>query len=177
MPNIPLYLISLLSSLISPSINEREKIKYQYNSARDVYCDLHEADRHPEIYLRLINASEIATRPLQIRKDSFYGRLSELSMVQQSLQIMMNSKGQPVIMSVSGHAGAGKTTLPRQIVKPITESNGFVIRCNFDRTLLPDTVIAYAFNLFFGNLLTSDNKLAKESIKRNINDSLDQYIE
>jgi hypothetical protein len=42
-----------------------------------------------------------------VPKGSFYGRLSEVSMVKQSLDIVKKSGGQPVVISVSGYAGAG----------------------------------------------------------------------
>ena len=105
--NMPFYLVSLVSSLIAPSINERGEIKYQYKSAKDVFNDLQEADKKPEVYLKPNLASEMATRTLRTPTDSFYGRLSEVSMVQQSLSIVMKSRGQPVVVSVSGHAGDG----------------------------------------------------------------------
>ena len=176
-PNIPLYLISLISSLIAPAINARGEIKYQYKSADDVLRDLKAADKEPEIYLKFHQASEMATKALQLPKDSFCGRLSELSMVQQSLDIVMKSEGKPVLMSVSGHAGSGKTTLLKQIIKPVIEIDGFVIRCNFDSTASPDTVIANAFNTFFGNLLNSNEHSVKDSIKKNIREILGQRIE
>ena len=176
-PNIPLYLISLISSLIAPAINGRGEIKYQYKSAKDVFSDLQKADEEPEIYLKFHQASEMATRALQLPKDSFCGRLSELTMVQQSLDIVMKSGGKPVLMAVSGHAGSGKTALLKQITKPIIEIDGFVIRCNFESTDSPDTVIVSAFNTFFGNLLNSDKQSVKDSIKRNIRETLGPRIE
>lgn len=47
----------------------------------------------------------------------------------------------------------------QQIVKPIREANGFVIRCYFDRAYSPDTGIVDAFNTFFGNLLKTTTTL------------------
>ena len=98
-----------------------------------------------------------------------------------------------------------KTSLLQQIKKPIAESNGFVsqicfdchdtiisisidvrtltwplkkvIRCCFDRTASPDTVIISAMNTFFGNLINSDNQCTKESIKSNIRETLGKHIE
>lgn len=174
--HIPLYLISLVSTLIAPSINDRGQIKYQYKNARDVYNDLHIADIKPEIYLVFNQASEMASKTLMTPKDAFYGRLTEAAMVKQSLELVMNSRGHPVIMAVSGDAGAGKTSLLQRINEPITESNGFVIRCSFDRTASPDTAIVSALNTFFGNLLYNDNQCTKESIKGNIREKLGSHI-
>jgi len=142
--HIPLYLISLVSTLIAPSIDDRGQIKYQYKNARDVYNDLHVADVKPEIYLVFNQASEMAFKALKTPKDSFYGRLTEAAMVKQSLELVMNSRGNPVIMAVSGHAGAGKTSLLQQIKKPIAESNGFVSQICFD---CHDTIISISIDV------------------------------
>ena len=98
--NMPLYLISLLSSLIGP-------FKYQYQNVKDLLNDLQEAVDKQGIYLRSHQASDAAQISVQFPKDSFYGRLSERSMVTQSYDIVKKSGGQPLVMAVSGFAGTG----------------------------------------------------------------------
>lgn len=106
--NMPLYLTSLLSALIAPSLNVGGTFEYQYLNANDVLRDLQEAAKKPELYLRPYVPSNNAQMSLQdVPKGSFYGRLSEVSMVKQSLDIVKKSGGQPVVISVSGYAGAG----------------------------------------------------------------------
>lgn len=105
--NIPLYLISLLSALVSPSLNVGGTFKYQYQNANDVLNDLHAAVKKPELYLTPHISSDKANMYVQIPRDSFYGRLSEVSMVKQALDVVKKSGGQPIIISVSGFAGAG----------------------------------------------------------------------
>ena len=167
--NMPLYLISLLSSLIAPS-------KYQYQNVKDLLNDLQEAVDKQGIYLRPLSASDAAQNSVQIPKDSFYGRLSERSMVTQSLDVVKKSGGQPLVMAVSGFAGSGKTTLLRQITKPIAESNGFCIQCNFDRTVSPDTVLASAFNRFFLENLLYSNSNVNKSIRSSIRKTLGEHV-
>jgi tRNA A-37 threonylcarbamoyl transferase component Bud32 len=106
--NMPLYLTSLLSALIAPSLNVGGTFEYQYLNANDVLRDLQEAAKKPELYLRPYVPSNNAQMSLQdVPKGSFYGRLSEVSMVKQYLDIVKKSGGQPVVISVSGYAGAG----------------------------------------------------------------------
>ena len=82
-----------------------------------------------------------------------------------------------ITVSLALSSSVRKTTLLRQIVKSIAASNRFVIRCNFDRIASPDIVLVDAFNVFFGNLLDSDNQSAKESIKSDIRETLGLYVE
>jgi serine/threonine protein kinase len=174
--NMPLYLISLQSALISPSLNVGGTFTYQYQSANDVVNDLQEALKKPKIYLRHHQASDSRNMSVQVPKDSFYGRLSEVSMVKQSLAVVKHSGGQPVVTTVSGYAGAGKTALLQQIAKPIAQLNGFAITCNFGRTTSPDTVLASAFNGFFGECLPCSNSDVNESIRCSIRDVLGEHI-
>ena len=69
-----------------------------------------------------------------------------------------------------------KTTLLKQIDKPISESNGFCIKCNFDRTVSPDTVLASAFNKFFLENLPCSNSNVNESIRSSIHKTLGEHV-
>ena len=101
-PNLPLYLVSLLFALTTPASDWSS-----YKNAQDVVTDLEEALKKPDIYLRPFNLSDDEKMSVQVPKDRFYGRLSEVSMIRQSIDLMKNNDGQPLAMSISGYAGTG----------------------------------------------------------------------
>lgn len=105
--SMPLYLTSLLSALIAPSLNVGGTFEYQYQNANDVLHDLQEAAKKPELYLKPYLPSKNAKMSIQVPVDSFYGRLSEVTILKQSLDIVKKNGGQPIVISVSGYAGAG----------------------------------------------------------------------
>ena len=70
-----------------------------------------------------------------------------------------------------------KSTLLKQVAKPITEINGFVITCAFDRTGSPDTVIASAFDRFFGESLPCSILDVNDSIRCSIRETLDEHVQ
>jgi serine/threonine protein kinase len=105
--SMPLYLTSLLSALIAPSLNVGGTFEYQYQNANDVLHDLQEAAKKPELYLKPYLPSKNVQMSVQIPVDSFYGRLSEVTILKQSLDIVKKNGGQPIVISVSGYAGAG----------------------------------------------------------------------
>ena len=104
--NMPLYLVSLLFALIK-SADDSSTFSCPYKNAYDVVTDLQEALKKPKIYLRPFKFHDGENMPVQVPKDRFYGRLSEVSMIRQSIDILKDSGGQPLVMSVSGYAGAG----------------------------------------------------------------------
>jgi hypothetical protein len=69
-----------------------------------------------------------------------------------------------------------KTTLLKQVAKPVAESNGFMITCNFDRTVSPDTVLASALNNFFGESLTCVNTEVTGSMRSRIRATLGEHV-
>ena len=104
---LPLYLVSLISSLLAPTIQQRTTRKTVYTNARNVLSDLKLAAEHPDMYLRVHRWANFVSGPLVLSEDSFYGRRTELSMVQHSFDAMMEGSNKPCILVVSGYAGAG----------------------------------------------------------------------
>lgn len=105
--NLPVYLLSLVSSLLSPSINQEGDIRYSYTNARSVLSDLQLADDRPDIYMKFHGMTDLVTNPLIMPKDPFYGRRIELGMLQHSFDAMMEGSSKPCVLLVSGYAGAG----------------------------------------------------------------------
>ena len=105
--HLPLYLVSLVSSLLAPTMHQRGTSKYIYTNARNVLSDLMLAAKNPETYLKVLDWANLVTRPLVLPQESFYGRRTELSMVQHSFDSMMTGGSKPCVLVVSGYAGVG----------------------------------------------------------------------
>mmetsp|Transcript_1921 Transcript_1921/g.4149 ORF Transcript_1921/g.4149 Transcript_1921/m.4149 type:complete len:1254 (-) Transcript_1921:1038-4799(-) len=152
--NLPLYLTCLVSSLITTRANVGGTTG-QYESVKHVLGDLQMAAKRPQVYLKNTSWDDTKNNRLRMPHDSFYGRKSELSLVLHSLDLVLRF-GQPVMVSVSGYAGTGKTALLNQIKRPLSDAGGFMIRGKFDKTKSPNTVIFSAFDTFFGEINDGD---------------------
>ncbi|KAL7539299.1 hypothetical protein ACHAXR_009167 [Thalassiosira sp. AJA248-18] len=169
--NLPLYLTYIISSLIATRVDARGGAPEQYyESARQVLRDLQIAASKPEVYLKSNSWDDAKNNRLQIPPQSFYGRKSELSLVLHSLDTVLRF-GQPVMVSVSGYAGTGKTTLLNQIKRPLEQRGGFMIRGKFDKVTPPNTVIFSALDSFFGKITSLDGALQAE-LKLRITESI-----
>lgn len=174
--SLPPYLISLISALIPVTCKDGRG--GQYSHVKDVLIDLQEASKRPDIYLKndTLSGNYLPKNSLKIPPDSFYGRRSEVSMVLHSLDTVLKFGGKPVVTVVSGYAGTGKTTLLRQIDKPLGAAKGYMICCKFDRTSPPDTVLVIAIDAFFGGLLNSDNLEAKTDMRLRIEGAVGDHV-
>ena len=105
--NLPLYLMSLVSSLLTEVANYGGNETIQYKHPREVLSDLQLALEKPEIFLKVHRWSDLVTKPLVIPPGAFYGRRAELSMLQHSFDVMMEGNSNPCALVVSGYAGAG----------------------------------------------------------------------
>ena len=106
---VPLFLTSLISTLILTGDNERGRGVEAYENAKNVLSDLKVAFYQSQIYLKPSNWKDFSTMCHMKTPHSalFYGRQTELSILLQSLDSVMTLEGKPVMTLVSGCAGAG----------------------------------------------------------------------
>lgn len=69
-----------------------------------------------------------------------------------------------------------KTTLLKQITKPLSDMNGYMIVCKFDQTAPADTILASSFDSFFENVIESSNVRVVENIKLCIEEALGEHV-
>ena len=105
--NLPVYLMSLISSLLTEVANYGGNGTIQYKHPREVLLDLQLACEKPDTYLKVHRWSDLVSKSLVIPQGSFYGRRAEVSMLQHSFDVMMEGKSNPCALIVSGYAGAG----------------------------------------------------------------------
>ena len=105
--SLPLYILSLISSTLSPTFHREGGDRILYTNARDLLSDLRFAADRPDLYLKFHNYNNLSDNPLVLPQDSFYGRKIEVGMLQHSFNAMMEGGSKPCVLVVSGYAGAG----------------------------------------------------------------------
>lgn len=124
--DIPLALNNIIEKLIKKSPNER------YQSAKGVKDDLiylqkaHE--KREEITNFIPGKNEIANK--FYLTNALYGRNDEK---QQLLDCFDSIKQKGQLVTVTGPVGIGKTSLIRELYKPITQKKGFYLSGKFDQ--------------------------------------------
>eukprot|EP00804_Cyclotella_cryptica_P024225 CCRYP_013267-RA/>CCRYP_013267-RA protein AED:0.05 eAED:0.05 QI:0/0.62/0.55/1/0.12/0/9/1062/749 len=111
---------------------------------------------------------------LKVNADLFNGRQVQMSLLMHSLQSVFLSGSRPLITTISGYPGTGKSTLASQIKKPLLDRDGFFIEGKFHQTACPDTVLSTALNNFFGSLIENGSILSERltSLRWRIHDAI-----
>jgi hypothetical protein len=105
--DLPLYLVSLVSSLLTPVANHGGNDTLQYDNPREVLSDLQLALDNPDSYLKTHRWADLVTQPLLLPLGKFYGRQAELSMVRHAFDVMIEGSSKLCTLVVSGYAGTG----------------------------------------------------------------------
>lgn len=75
-----------------------------------------------------------------------------------AIYFLVNCASNSSAFSIPLHLFYRKSSLVHQMKKPIETVNGYFIEGKFDKLSRPDTILASAFNTFFGNLLDSNTE-------------------
>jgi len=162
---LPTCLTALISTLLLSK--EGEEISEKYWNAHDVLSDLQLIATNPQIFLKAFKLNDFSLHSrLKAPVDAFYGRQSEVSMLYHAFNSVIMLEGQPMVVSISGSAGTGKTSLMNQISKPLQDANGYLIRGKFDRRTRPDSIIFSALNAFFAGLIDERRENVQDLIHR-----------
>lgn len=155
-----------LNALISALSGRGEETSESYETAKDVLSDLHVIATNPQIFLKTPTLDDFTAHSrLKAPVDAFYGRQSEISMLYHAFNSVIMLDGQPMVVSISGSPGMGKTSLVNQIRKPLQEANGYLIRGKFDVRTRPDSVIFSALDDFFAGLIEERKENVQDIIK------------
>ncbi|MBA3662202.1 MAG: diguanylate cyclase [Gammaproteobacteria bacterium] len=153
-PSIPKALAAIISKLLAKTPEER------YASAAGLKADLMICAKQWE------NNQTIAAFPLaqyellsnlQISQ-KLYGREKQ---IEQLLEVFSHiAQGQKELLFVQGYAGIGKTSLIKEIQKPITEQRGYFISGKFDqlKRVTPYTGFIEAFQNLIKQLLMESHE-------------------
>jgi hypothetical protein len=105
--DLPMYLVSLVSFLVTPVTDQAGDAKFVYKSAKEVLADLQLAANDPDVYLKALRWADFAERPLILDQGSFFGRKTELALIRHALDVVMKGDSKPCAIVVSGYPGAG----------------------------------------------------------------------
>lgn len=128
-PSLPSVVSDIVIKLMSKSPNDR------YQSAEGIQADL-------SYCLASIRKSgtvepfELGANDLNDRliiPDKIYGRDNEVNKLLESFHCAADGEGQLVF--VSGHSGIGKTSLIRELYKPLTSKGGYITNGKYDQLL------------------------------------------
>ncbi|MHC5752901.1 MAG: AAA family ATPase [Nostoc sp.] len=163
--DIPQTLCEIIMKLLSKVAEQR------YQSALGLQFDLEKCLKQleitGEIQSFILGEQDISER-FQIPQ-KLYGREPEIAKLLQAFERFIN-QGKPEIVLVSGYAGVGKSTLVKEIHKPIVRQRGVFISGKFDQYKrdIPYSTIVQAFQTLARQILTeAEDKLStwKQEIK------------
>ncbi|MEH2344880.1 MAG: AAA family ATPase [Nostoc sp.] len=163
--DIPQTLCEIIMKLLSKVAEQR------YQSALGLQFDLEKCLKQleitGEIQSFILGEQDISER-FQIPQ-KLYGREPEIAKLLQAFERVIN-QGKPEIVLVSGYAGVGKSTLVKEIHKPIVRQRGVFISGKFDQYKrdIPYSTIVQAFQTLARQILTeAEDKLStwKQEIK------------
>jgi len=110
---LPLYIHSLISSLVSPG----SKSFIGYTNVKDVWLDLKYFSENPNNSIKKVQADQsIVNGRVVLGGDMmFYGRQVQLSMIQHFFESVIRNDACPQMSVISGCPGAGKSASVNQI--------------------------------------------------------------
>ncbi|MEH2291942.1 AAA family ATPase [Nostoc sp.] len=149
--DIPQMLCDIIMKLLSKEAEQR------YQSALGLQFDLErclkQLETTTEIQSFVLGEQDISER-FQITQ-KLYGREQEIAKLLQAFERVV-SQGKPEIILVSGYAGVGKSSLVKEIHKPIVKERGVFICGKFDQYKrdIPYSTIVQAFQTLVRQILT-----------------------
>ncbi|WP_298908124.1 AAA family ATPase [uncultured Nostoc sp.] len=156
--DIPEMLCDIIIKLLSKVAEQR------YQSALGLQFDLErcleQLQTTTEIQSFVLGEQDISER-FQIPQ-KLYGREQEIAKLLQAFERVV-SQGKPEIVFVSGYAGVGKSSLVKEIHKPIVKEHGVFICGKFDeyKRDIPYSTIVQAFQTLVRQILMQpEDKLA-----------------
>ena len=156
--DIPQMLCDIIMKLLSKVAEQR------YQSASGLQFDLEQCLKQIEttgqIQSFVLGEQDISER-FQIPQ-KLYGREPEIAKLLQAFERVV-SQGKPELVFVSGYAGVGKSSLVKEIHKPIVRERGVFISGKFDQYKrdIPYSTIVQAFQTLARQILTEpEDKLA-----------------
>ncbi|MEH1916545.1 AAA family ATPase [Nostoc sp.] len=149
--DIPQMLCDIIIKLLSKVAEQR------YQSALGLQFDLEKClkqlQTNGQIQSFVLGEQDISDR-FQIPQ-KLYGREPEIAKLLQAFERVV-SQGKPELVLVSGYAGVGKSTLVKEIHKPIVRERGVFISGKFDQYKrdIPYSTIVQAFQTLARQILT-----------------------
>ncbi|MBA2654806.1 MAG: EAL domain-containing protein [Gammaproteobacteria bacterium] len=155
---VPAPIDAIITKLLSKMSEER------YISSAGLRADLLECQRqwHENKKIDLFTIGEKDMHDRLFISDRLYGRKKQVADLYSAF--MRVSQGASEIVLISGYSGVGKTSVVKEVQKPIIEKKGYYIQGKFDQmqSSIPFSAIVTAFQGLVTQLLAeSENNLDK----------------
>jgi PAS domain S-box-containing protein len=149
---IPRPLSDLVMKLLAKTAEDRYQTTLGIQA--DLQACLNQLQQNQEISYFEIGRGDIAST-LQIPQ-KLYGREREVAQLLAALERVDSEESQSELMLISGYSGIGKTTLVRELYKPITRQRGYFVAGKFEQLQrnLPYSAVIQAFRSLIRQLLT-----------------------
>jgi len=158
LPDLPPPLSQMVMKLLAKNAEER------YQTAAGLRLDLESCLAQWEVEGRIaslrLGAADLSDQLLIPQK--IYGREEDLALLLDAFHRMLN-RGAPQLVMIAGYSGIGKTTLVRELERPVAEQRGFFLSGKFDQYKrdIPYATIASAFQDQINWILTeSEERIA-----------------
>ncbi|MDX1958336.1 MAG: AAA family ATPase [Leptospiraceae bacterium] len=167
-PKIPEFLSDIILKLMSKSADDR------YQTAKGILYDLSLVELSGEHELGTKDKLETFIAPTKL-----YGREKEVETILNIYSELKN--GGNKLLLLSGYSGVGKTSIIREIHKPVLESKSYFVEGKFDqfKRNIPYDSILQAISSILKLILTENTsqvKVWKEKIISRLNENLDELI-
>ncbi|WP_036479641.1 AAA family ATPase [Myxosarcina sp. GI1] len=164
-PNIPPAVSNIVMKLMAKTAEER------YQSADGIKFDLEACWNQLSTTGKIVDLA-IASRDLVDRfqiPQKLYGREREIASLLAAFEkVASGANSSPQLTLVTGHSGLGKTTLVREIYKPITQKRGYFIAGKFEQFQrnVPYSAVVSALKDLVRQLLSESNTSLKRWRKK-----------
>jgi len=155
LPDLPTPLSQMVMKLLAKSAEER------YQTAAGLRLDLENCLAQWQAEGRIaslrLGAGDLSDQLLIPQK--IYGREEDLAILLDAFHRMLN-RGAPQLVMITGYSGIGKTTLVRELERPVAEQRGFFLSGKFDQYKrdIPYATIVAAFQDQINWILTEDEE-------------------
>jgi len=164
--NIPFPLVRFISDLLDNEHNRMFRTDHSFSTLKDVVSDLKQMVDNPNDFLHASSPD----RWKLVFGDKLYGRDGDTMAFMDAADRVANVQDDPLfggllrltgkkreVIMVSGHSGAGKSQLVKSGGALLEKRGWWSLRCKFDRVVHPEplSILAYAFDQFFGSFASS----------------------
>ncbi|MEM7184642.1 MAG: serine/threonine-protein kinase PknK, partial [Spirochaetota bacterium] len=150
-PNIPIAISKIIMKLLAKTPEDR------YQSANGLLYDLEWFRRNPESNGQFQIGNFDIPEKFQI-PEKLYGRQTDIQILLESFQRVLDT-GKNGMILIAGTSGMGKSSLIREVYKPITKTQGYFVLGKYDQFKkdLPYSAIIQALTELTRQLLSEDN--------------------